>query len=601
MRYNICPWDAPKIDVDTEERWYRLLNWDQVHEMQQHGFEFGSHSCTHRELTSVTRERCWDEIARSRKQLGDRLGTEVHSFCYPRGDLNATVMEMVGEAGYRCAVVTPPRPQIPTGRFALRRVGIYAHNSFPVFRLKITLPFRKHQERLKRFQKLFAPRTRLPSLPKGTEALQKTCNPSCAEAEMELPASDSTEGIPDRRRSVSNRARIWMIIPTFFPVVGGAQIQAQRLSEQFLKKNWVVEILTRRHYRDSSGETSRRHVQATVPVVRLYSRGTSKIGALLFLCSGAWHLFRWGRRDLYHAHDIGASGCLAIVARYLLGGRCVIKLRTGRVAYEQYRASVFNRLQLGTLLRLADRIIVVNSEVQEMLQSLKIPHERIVRIPNAVDTDSFRPPTSEQRLAARAALGFSPEKPVFVYVGRLAERKGVDVLLQGWSLLPNSIKKNATLAIVGDGPHRDRCSCLIEDLSIRTSVIMAGMRPNIRDYYWAADAFVLASETEGLSNAMVEAMACGLPVVVSRVGGATDFIEEGMNGFTFESNNPEDFSTKLGLLMDLRPRWHAMGRSARRKAKSQANIHIAAESLEKVYNELALALDRPEFRLNSSN
>ena len=91
--------------------------------MLRHGFEFGSHSCTHPELTELTAERCWEEVSRSRSDLSDQLGEEVVSFCYPRGDVNSRVIEMVKRAGYDRAVVTPPRGRIPKGRYTLRRVG----------------------------------------------------------------------------------------------------------------------------------------------------------------------------------------------------------------------------------------------------------------------------------------------------------------------------------------------------------------------------------------------------------------------------------------------------------------------------------------------
>lgn len=142
-------WDVPKITPQSDHSPYQLLTWDQVQEMAAYGIEFGSHTCSHPELTSIPTEQCREEITRSRIDLQVRLGRDVVSFSYPRGDLNTEVIQIVEEAGFGCAVVTPPRWGIPLNRYTLRRVGIYHENSPLVFRLK-TIPFvRRNFERLK--------------------------------------------------------------------------------------------------------------------------------------------------------------------------------------------------------------------------------------------------------------------------------------------------------------------------------------------------------------------------------------------------------------------------------------------------------------------
>ena len=145
---HVFSWDVPKITAQADHALYRLMTWEQVHEMAADGIEFGSHTCTHpKQLTNLTREQCWQEIARSRADLGAKLGHEVVSFCYPRGDLNEEVVQMVKDAGYDCAVVTPPRSGIPLGRYTLRRTGIYHHNTPLHFRLKIMPLVRRYRER----------------------------------------------------------------------------------------------------------------------------------------------------------------------------------------------------------------------------------------------------------------------------------------------------------------------------------------------------------------------------------------------------------------------------------------------------------------------
>jgi peptidoglycan/xylan/chitin deacetylase (PgdA/CDA1 family) len=147
---HVYQWDAPKIATQRDSLPYRVLTWEQVHEMAASGIEFGSHTCTHPELTKLAVKRCAEEIVRSRLDLQARLGREVVSFCYPRGDLNTDIIQMVEEAGYGCAVVTPKRAGIPLCRYTLRRVGIYYDVTPLRFRLKIAPLVRRNYELLKR-------------------------------------------------------------------------------------------------------------------------------------------------------------------------------------------------------------------------------------------------------------------------------------------------------------------------------------------------------------------------------------------------------------------------------------------------------------------
>lgn len=149
---HIFYWDVPKLTAQADPAWYRLLTWEQVAEMVDYGIEMGSHTCTHPELTKVTAEQCLTEMTRSRQDLGARLGREIVSFCYPRGDLNRSVIQMAEKAGYSGAVVTPTCAGIPLGPYTLRRIGINYANSAWLFRFKTLTLVRRNYERLKRVQ-----------------------------------------------------------------------------------------------------------------------------------------------------------------------------------------------------------------------------------------------------------------------------------------------------------------------------------------------------------------------------------------------------------------------------------------------------------------
>jgi peptidoglycan/xylan/chitin deacetylase (PgdA/CDA1 family) len=146
-------WDEKKIESGGGKEWYGLMTWEHVLEMEAHGMEIGSHTCTHPELTKVPVDRCREEVERSRHDLGRRLGREIGSFCYPRGYLDDAVIRCVAAAGYSCAVVSPERHGIPLGAYTLRRIGVHQGNTKTTFRLKTMRSVRRNHERLMRLKR----------------------------------------------------------------------------------------------------------------------------------------------------------------------------------------------------------------------------------------------------------------------------------------------------------------------------------------------------------------------------------------------------------------------------------------------------------------
>ena len=127
---------------------------------------------------------------------------------------------------------------------------------------------------------------------------------------------------------------------------------------------------------------------------------------------------------------------------------------------------------------------------------------------------------------------------------------------------------------------------MIPALNLGESVVLAGARRDVRDYYWAADVFVLASRTEGLSHALLEAMSCGLPAVVSNAGGSPDVVQDGANGLLFESENHGQLAQRLASMMDMRERWAEMGAHARQTVVDYADLDVCVRLMSRLYEQL---------------
>lgn len=139
-------WDYKRFSDFIEDDY--PLDWDEIYEMKDYEIEFGSHTLSHPELTTIELDDAQMQICDSKKILDQKLSQNTISFCYPRGDLDNKIINLVEQAGYKIAVVTPPRYGIEETVFTLKRVGLYSTDSFLKFRLKTSKVFLSFRETL---------------------------------------------------------------------------------------------------------------------------------------------------------------------------------------------------------------------------------------------------------------------------------------------------------------------------------------------------------------------------------------------------------------------------------------------------------------------
>jgi len=168
-------------------------------------------------------------------------------------------------------------------------------------------------------------------------------------------------------------------------------------------------------------------------------------------------------------------------------------------------------------LRAADGVIAVSRDLSEKMIGFGVQPERIRIVYNGVDTQLFRPGSKSE---ARAKLGLDAVAPMLLYVGNLLPVKGVDVLIEACAkAAKNGSRFNCQL--VGQGPLRPDLERRIAALGLEQRVKLVGAKPHdeLPDWFRAADALVLPSRSEGVPNVLMEACACGVPFVATRVGG----------------------------------------------------------------------------------
>ena len=238
------------------------------------------------------------------------------------------------------------------------------------------------------------------------------------------------------------------------------------------------------------------------------------------------------------------------------------------------------------VIRKADAVVVATTQERRMMERLyRVEASRIRTIPAGVDLDLFRP---IDRLTARRRVGLNGEK-ILLFVGRPDPLKGLDILLSAVPHLehPAGVKV-LVIGDAGEGAFEiTRLRHLVGELAIDNQVSFLGSvaRPLLPYYYNAADVCVIPSYYESFGMVAVEAMACGIPVVASRVGGLETTVRDGETGFLIPWHCPEPFAERLELLLG-NEQLRLSQSMAARAAVEPYRWSIIADSLLEVYGEL---------------
>jgi glycosyltransferase involved in cell wall biosynthesis len=296
----------------------------------------------------------------------------------------------------------------------------------------------------------------------------------------------------------------------------------------------------------------------------------------------AWWL--WTRAREYsavHVHLAGSPALPAALAGRLLGKRVIIKLGGGRGIGElaSSAATIAGRLKLRLLFSLRPQFVVVTPELAQECAQFLGPLPVQVQ-PNGVDTARYHPVPVSEKQALRRKLGW-PEGLGFLYVGRLAPEKQLDKFLSAWRQA--AADKPGFAALVGDGPEGEKLRALAQESPLAGRIFVMPPMEKIEEAYAAADIFVLPSVSEGLSNALLEAMASGLAVLGSRVGGTAEAVEEGKTGLLFAPRDEAELADKLKKFLAGPSLAGRMGAAAREKAARDYSLERVAESYEKLY------------------
>jgi glycosyltransferase involved in cell wall biosynthesis len=265
-----------------------------------------------------------------------------------------------------------------------------------------------------------------------------------------------------------------------------------------------------------------------------------------------------------------------------LSGLPVKRVVTRRMDY-RVRPGLFTHLLYE---KSVDAVIAISHGVQAALVAGGISPSHITIIPSGIDTTSFAI-TEAQRIQQRAAQGIASDEVVILAVGALAERKGHTTLLQAAAQLQQNGSQIRYL-LCGVGPLRVTLEQEAQALGLTETVRFLGFCSDIVKYLAIADVFVHVPLWEGLGVAVIEALAAGLPVVASRVGGIPELVEDGSSGLLISPQEPFALATAIQRLIDNRSWAKALGMQGQRSVRARYDVTVMAQANEALYYKLLM-------------
>ncbi len=320
-------------------------------------------------------------------------------------------------------------------------------------------------------------------------------------------------------------------------------------------------------------------------------RADTEVCALHRSRIGTWRL----RRALFQVcrrlrpavvHSRGMSGLDALLPARLSGVRRCIHSEHGWDVNDLFgtklKPIVLRRLHAP----LIDRYITVSQGFKRyLIDKVHVRPDRIMTICNGVDTAKFCPVEHKpQDVAPRGFIG--PESVVVGSVGRLQPVKDQATLIRAVAQLAHSnaaIKAKLRLVIVGDGPLRDALTRLVDGLDIGGITWFAGDRQDVSRVLRLFDVFVLPSLAEGISNTILEAMATGLPIIASQVGGNTELVQDGLNGRLIPSGDGPRLVQVLADYLNQPALRHDHGTASRRLVIEKFSLKSMLEAYQAEY------------------
>jgi sugar transferase (PEP-CTERM/EpsH1 system associated) len=322
-------------------------------------------------------------------------------------------------------------------------------------------------------------------------------------------------------------------------------------------------------------------IRPGVEIVALHKRRGHDVGVVCRLA----RLLRERRIDVVHCHNWGTA-VESVAAAAIAGVRTVVHTQHG-LDYgfgplpPRWRR-LARRLAMRAVARRLTRIVVVSREVEETVEhEWRVPREKVRLIHNGI---ALGQPAVDRahRAAMRRALALDDDDILIGSVGAFRPVKDFPMLVEAMAEVHREAPR-ARLVLIGSGPTLANVREAVERLGLHRAVVLPGWRSDVPDLLRAMDVFALSSISEGVSLAILEAMAAGLPVVATRVGGNPEIVHDSETGLLVPPGSPKAMAGALIALACDAEKRRAMGRRAREHVERSFSLSRMARDYEALY------------------
>ena len=395
------------------------------------------------------------------------------------------------------------------------------------------------------------------------------------------------------------------MIDQFFPIVGGAESQAMRISQRLIKRGHEVSVLTRK----GKAELDDFETVDGINIYRLLILGLSgKQKLKSILPAKKWLKENKDKYDIVHCHGVNPLEWSAYLSQSTTKKPYVVKIPlsnflnyagakkgvkmeskdSGKFLRSVIRPTMLPALKFirKKLIGNAAKVFAISPEIETTL--LEHGYTNVINIPNGIETDRFAPASVDEKKNLRQQLGLEVDETIFIYSGRLSTEKNLFVLLNGWhEMIKTTDNIKAKLILLGGGKGQsysieDELKALVREKNIQ-SVVFRGAVSNVVDYLKAGDVFVLPSLWEGMSNALLEAMACGLPSIVSDIPGNRALVTQNETGFFFETDDYKSLSGALKNIYTQKETRVLFGQNARKMIIENYDLDMLTDRIIEQY------------------
>lgn len=378
---------------------------------------------------------------------------------------------------------------------------------------------------------------------------------------------------------------ICMLVTNMDAPTGGIQKNTRLLLSRYAGRSVATFACARNYY----GLAKEEEWEGTL-IHRSPVAGSSMAlnGILYLLDAFCWLIRNRKKYDVIHCQQMFGPTMTAAAASFLVHKPIVTRITTvgelGEVGEIQRMPLAWLRLRL---IRRVTRWVALTREMKAELETLGIRPEKISIIYNSTELPDVTAYSDESR-ALRTSLNFSERQKIAVFVGRLSAEKNIDVLINAWKRVIEQ-HAGAQLVLLGEGGNFRNVEAdlrdLVKELELQKNVHFLGHVDNAKDYILASDAFVLPTRTEGMSNSLVEAFACGGAIVATDIPANREICEHDVNSLLVPVGDTQALASAIIKVFDSLELGKKLGAAARQKAADELSVDRMVSAYLQTYSD----------------